>query len=161
MARWYLGLGSNLGDREANLVRAIAELGSDPRIRVVARSSLYDSAPVGPEQPRFLNAAIAIDTSIDAPALLHIAKEIEARLGRVPAERWGPRVIDIDILLGEARVALPDIVVPHPRVFERAFALLPLSEISTAALPDPTNDVRAQDCRRVAGTGDWALAEKR
>ncbi len=129
--RVYLGLGSNLGDRERNLAQAVRLLSRTPGVNVVARSSLWKSAPVGPPQPDYLNAAVEVDTTLDAPRLLAACKAIERELGREPGgPRWGPRTVDIDLLLADAIVAEPDLQVPHLELHKRAFALLPLCELA-------------------------------
>jgi 2-amino-4-hydroxy-6-hydroxymethyldihydropteridine diphosphokinase len=125
----YLGLGSNLGDRRQNLDQALTFLAE--RIKVEKRSPIYDTAPVGnTNQPRFLNMAVRIATRLPAATLLFMAKGIEAKLGRVPVD--SPRPIDIDILFYGDQVidTPPDLVVPHPRMLERAFVLLPLADIA-------------------------------
>jgi 2-amino-4-hydroxy-6-hydroxymethyldihydropteridine diphosphokinase len=126
----YLGLGSNLGDRLAHLRDALDRL-----VRVVTLdrvSSVYDTAPVLVEdQPRFLNLVCAGHTVLDPLALLHATQRIERDLGRVAGPRYGPRVIDIDLLLYDERVlAGPELILPHPQLTERAFVLLPLVEIA-------------------------------
>lgn len=126
----YLALGSNLGNREANLrmaVRAMTRLA-----RVIDSSSLYETAPVGPPQPSFYNAAVSIETGLQPLALLRFLKGIEEEIGRRPGgETNGPRPIDIDILLyGEEIIEQPTLTVPHPRMTERPFVLVPLSEIA-------------------------------
>jgi len=130
----YLGLGANLGDRAASLARAIERLGE--QIDITAISSTYATEPVGVrDQPRFLNAVVAGRTGLTARALLDAALAIESELGRVRqgAERFGPRPIDIDLLLfGQAAIDEPGLVVPHPRLAERAFVLVPLAEIAPA-----------------------------
>ena len=129
----YLGLGSNLGDRQAHLRAAVAALALVMRVRRV--SSVYDTAPqLVTAQPRFLNAAVAGETAQEPLALLRAVKAIEARLGRVPGPRYGPRVVDIDLLLMEGvALASAELTLPHPRLAERAFALVPLAEIAPAA----------------------------
>jgi 2-amino-4-hydroxy-6-hydroxymethyldihydropteridine diphosphokinase len=128
----WLGLGSNLGDRADALRWVVATL---PRheVEVEAVSSLYATAPQGVEdQPEFLNAACRVRTTLDPPALLALAKALEAEAGRVDGPRWGPRPLDIDILLwagGAWATADPDLVIPHPRLHERRFALEPLVEV--------------------------------
>lgn len=133
-ARAYLGLGSNLGNRRDNLAAAVAALDADGRVMVVEHSAIYETEPWGyREQPPFLNCAISIDTLLPPAQLLSLCKEIEQRLGRRPGRRFGPRVVDLDILLyGSAIVNLPapDLRIPHPRLHQRAFALLPLAEIA-------------------------------
>jgi len=137
----YVGLGSNLGDREAALRRALELLDATPGLRVVAASSFRDTAPVGDEnQPRFLNAVCAVETELAPRELLARLLEIELALGRVrdATRRFGPRTADLDLLLhGDETADEPDLVVPHPRLVERRFALEPLFEIAPElALPD-------------------------
>ena len=134
----YLGLGANLGDRRENIRTALRKLGDLPTMKVMRVSSLYETAPVGvTDQPDFLNLVAAAWTSLAPQALLDRLLHIENQMGRVRTERWGPRVIDIDLLLyGSERVALPGLTVPHPRLRERSFALVPLAEIAPElALP--------------------------
>jgi 2-amino-4-hydroxy-6-hydroxymethyldihydropteridine diphosphokinase len=136
-----IGLGSNLGDPAANVERALAALATLGR--VASRSSLYRSAAWGETaQPDFINAAALLVTELEPRALLDALKALEGELGRVASYRWGPRAIDLDILTyGALRIDEPDLIVPHARLFERAFALAPLSEIAAefeaayAALP--------------------------
>ncbi len=134
----YLGLGSNLGDREANLRAALAQLRAGG-VRVERCSSLYETEPWGmTDQPRFLNAVCRGETDLLPPDLLRLAKRIEGTLGRVQTVRYGPRPVDIDILLYEAKPTLPgeqiletpELTIPHPRLRERAFVLVPLEEIA-------------------------------
>jgi 2-amino-4-hydroxy-6-hydroxymethyldihydropteridine diphosphokinase len=135
MTRVYLALGSNLGDRLANLRAAVAAL-EERGIAVAARSSVWETPPVPAGQPPFLNAAVAAETTLDPPSLLRELKAIERALGRRPGPHWGPRPIDIDILFhGDARIETPELAVPHPRIAERAFVLAPLSDITSGALP--------------------------
>ncbi|HEY0382150.1 MAG TPA: 2-amino-4-hydroxy-6-hydroxymethyldihydropteridine diphosphokinase [Candidatus Elarobacter sp.] len=133
-----IGIGSNDGDAEANVRRAFERLASTGT--VVARSSLYRTAPWGvTAQPAFVNAAALVETPLDPHLLLAELKRIETEAGRVPAVRWGPRVLDLDILAyDDARLAGPDLTIPHARLSERAFALVPLAEIDSryAALRD-------------------------
>lgn len=131
----YLGLGSNLGDRLANLQRAVDLLGEEPGIRLSASSRVWETVPVGgPPQPDYLNAVLRIDTDRSPEELLAASRRVEAALGRVRGERWGPRSIDVDVLLFDERaIDEPDLVVPHPRIRERAFVVLPLLELE----PDP------------------------
>ena len=141
----YAGLGSNLGDRQGNLRTALSELGQMPTITVTRVSSLYETAPVGvTEQPEFLNAVAALETSLPAADLLDIFLHLENKLGRVRTFRWGPRVIDLDLLLyGDAQITLPSLTVPHPRLRERAFVLVPLAEIAPEmALPGDQKTVK-------------------
>jgi 2-amino-4-hydroxy-6-hydroxymethyldihydropteridine diphosphokinase len=132
--RAYLGIGSNLGDRVANLQLAVDELAAAPGVAVAAVSPVYETAPVGgPEQPEYLNAVVAVDTRRSARELLELAQVIEAAAARVRTVRWGPRTLDVDVLLvaGE-RVDEPDLTVPHPRMAERAFVLVPLADLDPA-----------------------------
>ena len=134
----YLGLGANLGDREANIRRAVELLGSRG-ITVIRLSPLYETEPWGiVEQPRFLNAACSVETDIGPDVLLDLLKAIEAQLGRVSIIHWGPRTIDLDILLyGDVAISEPDLQVPHPQMLKRQFVLVPLAEIAPGVLlPD-------------------------
>ena len=131
----YLALGSNLGDRLATLQRAVDALCAVPGIVVTRSSRVWETEPMGgPEQGAFLNAVIELETTLDPLELLAAANRVEAQLGRTREIRWGPRTIDIDILLIDGRtVDEPTLTVPHPRMHERAFVLMPLLEL----LPDP------------------------
>ena len=132
----YIGLGSNLGDREATLRAAVEALGAEPRIDVVAVSRFLDTEPVGYlDQPRFLNGAVALDTTLSARELLDVLLDVERRFGRaredVPAQ--GPRTLDLDLLLfGDAEIDEPGLRVPHPRLHERRFVLEPLADLDPA-----------------------------
>lgn len=132
MRRAYLGIGSNLGDRLAHLQGAVDELGGVEGLRVVAVSPVYETVPVGgPPQPGFLNAVVAVDTDLTARALLELAHRIEAAAERVRTVRWGPRTLDVDVLLvGDERINEPDLEVPHPRMTERAFVVVPLADLA-------------------------------
>ncbi len=129
--RAYLALGSNLGDRRRMLASAVALLADDD-LRVVRRSRVYETPPWGkPDQPAFLNQVIEVETSLDPEALLGRCHRVEDRLGRVRSARWGPRTIDIDILLyADVVVRRPDLVIPHAEMRRRAFVLVPLAEIA-------------------------------
>ena len=130
----YLGLGSNMGDRRANLEKALEYLSQ--RLRVTGKSSIYDTEPVGNrEQPRFLNMVCQVKTMLKPQDLLVLAKAIERKQGRVPGRPNSPRPIDIDLLFyGEEVVKTPELTVPHPRLTERAFVLVPLAEIAPALI---------------------------
>lgn len=130
--RAYLALGSNLGDRLAHLQLAVDELGRTDRVRVEAVSRVYESAPVGgPPQDAYLNAVVAIDTDLDPHALLTVAHRVEGRARRERTVRWGPRTLDVDVLLyGDLRVEDVDLVIPHPRMWERGFVLAPLRDVA-------------------------------
>lgn len=133
-ARAWLGLGANLGDRQANLAAALARLEQEPGIRVLRRSRWYESEPIGvTDQPWFLNGVVEIETTLPPRALLEALKRIEWELGRRPTRRWGERVIDLDILLyDDQRLETPDLVLPHPRLWQRLFVLAPLAELHPA-----------------------------
>ena len=134
MATAFVGIGSNLGDREANLRRAIELLSAEDGIEVVAVSELRETEPVGPvEQGPFLNGAVQVETSLGPRELLGRLLAVENRLGRVRSERWGPRTIDLDLLLyGVESIEEPGLTVPHPRLHERRFALEPLVDLDPA-----------------------------
>jgi len=133
--RAYLGLGSNLGDRLANLQRAVDLLGSVAGIGVVRSSRVYETAPVGPPQPDYLNAVIEMRTTLGARELLAAGLSVERDMGRVRGERWGARVIDIDLLnYGRDTFEEPNLTIPHPRMHERAFVMVPLLELEADPL---------------------------
>lgn len=127
----FVGIGSNLGDRETNLRRAIELLSAEDGIEVVAVSEIRETEPVGPvEQGPFLNGAVQLETSLSARELLERLLSVENRLGRVRAERWGPRTIDLDLLIyGDEKIDEPGLTVPHPRLHERRFVLEPLADL--------------------------------
>jgi len=126
----YLGLGSNMGNRQDNLNRALDFLSQ--RLRVEKISSVYDTEPIGNvQQPRFLNLVCQVSTKLAPMGLLILAKGIELKLGRTLGKSNAPRLIDIDILFyGEQIIETPELIIPHPRVAERAFVLVPLAEIA-------------------------------
>ena len=128
----YLALGANIGDRLANLQKAVDMLNESGYCRVTKVSSVYSTKPVGlTDQPDFLNAVISVETTLSPTDLLKLCLGIEETLGRERTIRWGPRVIDIDILLYESVYINEDnLVIPHPRMMERAFVLVPLVEIT-------------------------------
>ena len=130
----YLGLGANLGDRLASLQRAVDLLDAEG-VRVVASSRVWETEPVGgPDQPDYLNAVVRVKTELEPMQLLAACQRVEGALGRVREMRWGPRTIDVDVLLvGDVTMESPSLTLPHPRMLERAFVLLPLLELE----PDP------------------------
>jgi 2-amino-4-hydroxy-6-hydroxymethyldihydropteridine diphosphokinase len=131
--RAYVGLGANLGDRERTLRAAVELLAANPQIEVLAVSSLRETDPVGPvkDQPRFLNGAVELETSLAARALLDVLLQTEATLGRTrDGPPGGPRTLDLDLLLyGDQQIDEPGLQVPHPRLHERPFVLEPLREL--------------------------------
>ncbi|HVH30254.1 MAG TPA: 2-amino-4-hydroxy-6-hydroxymethyldihydropteridine diphosphokinase [bacterium] len=144
----YLGLGSNQGDRAAMLREALTRLESSRRARVRKRSSLYETAPVGvTDQPWFLNLVAEVETDLLPLQLLDLVLTVERDLGRVRTQRWGPRPIDIDILLyADLAITTPTLVIPHPEMTRRRFVLEPLVEIAP--------DVRLPTGQRVASLLD-------
>lgn len=142
----YLGLGTNLGDREANLRSALAELASD-RLIVKRVSSIWETAPQDMlDQPYFLNQVAEIETDLFPRQLFERAKQVERKLGRVASQPKGPRVIDIDILLyGSSVVSTPEIEIPHARIASRRFVLAPLAEL----VPDLRHPVTKRTVRQM------------
>ena len=147
--RAFLGVGSNLGDRWATLRAAVAAMPD-----VVAVSPVYETAPVGgpPDQPAYLNLVVELDTDRSPRQLLEMARRLEDSAGRRREERWGPRTLDVDILLvGDLVVDEPDLVVPHPRMTERRFVLAPLADLAPDLVPDGW-ELTAEGTVRPAGT---------
>ena len=146
MGRAFVGLGANLGDRAATLRRALELLAERPGIDVVAVSTVRETDPVGYlDQPRFLNAAAAIETSLAPRALLGVLLDVERELGRRRVgPRFGPRPVDLDLLLVDGvTVDEPGLTLPHPRLHERAFALEPLAELDPSLVVPGHGSVRA------------------
>ncbi|MEL6489562.1 MAG: 2-amino-4-hydroxy-6-hydroxymethyldihydropteridine diphosphokinase [Cyanobacteria bacterium J06634_6] len=126
-----IALGSNLGDSNKIITDAIAVIDTAPGIQVAGRSHLYKTAPVGPPQPDYINACITVSTTLSPRNLLHKLLDIEGQYGRVRKERWGARSLDLDLLLyGDRIIELPGLSLPHPRMHERAFVLVPLMDIA-------------------------------
>jgi 2-amino-4-hydroxy-6-hydroxymethyldihydropteridine diphosphokinase len=151
-----IGLGSNIGDKAENIDRAIALLTEDGAVRVVNASRKYRSAPWGvADQDWFVNACISVATNVSARELLHRCQDVENAMGRVRKQKWGPRLIDVDVLTyRDETIAEPDLIVPHPFIAERAFVLLPLKEVA------PDVRVRGRDLDAlisVIGTGGTEL----
>jgi len=144
--RAYIGLGANLGDRRAALDAALAALGARPDIEVVAISRVRETDPWGPvEQPRFLNAAAAVATTLSPRELLDALLAVERELGRTrEGPRWGPRTIDLDLLLyGDAQIDEPGLTVPHPRLAERLFVLEPLLDLDPSLVVPGAGNVES------------------
>lgn len=152
MTEAFLGLGSNLGARAETLAAALRHLHRPPVLEIAAVSSVYETKAVGlTDQPDFLNLVARIQTSLPPHELLRACLEVEASLGRVRTERWGPRTIDIDVLTyGEERLSDPLLTLPHPRMLERAFVLAPLAEIAPEL--NVGNEPAAVAARRVASS---------
>jgi 2-amino-4-hydroxy-6-hydroxymethyldihydropteridine diphosphokinase len=150
----YLALGSNLGDRRANLAAALARLRE--RVAVEAISSLYETEPAYvTDQPRFLNAALRGRTALGPAELLAFVKEIERALGRLAGPRFGPRLVDIDLLLyGDVVLATSELIIPHPRMAERPFVLVPLAEIAPELVPPGWDESVGVRAAAVRGHGD-------
>lgn len=146
MTRAFLGLGSNLGDRRRFLRDAVAALPD-----VVAVSDVYETDPVGgPEQGRYLNLVVELDTELDARGLLRVCQAAEATAERVRTERWGPRTLDVDVLWVDGEtVDEADLEVPHPRMWERRFVLAPLSELAPDVVPAGWEDTVPGDVDRL------------
>lgn len=136
----YLGLGANLGDRLDALRRAVGGIRAAEGVEALRCSAVYETAPVGgPPQPDYLNAVVAFETTRSARSLLELARALEAEAGRVRAERWGPRALDVDVLLvGDEQLREPDLEVPHPRMWERAFVLAPLADVAPELVEVPS-----------------------
>ena len=152
MTRAYVGLGSNMGDRERMLWSAVHMLAFNPEVEVVAVSSIRETDPVGfADQPRFLNAAVALDTELDARALLELLLSLEIELGRTrDGPRYGPRTIDLDLLLyGALVVDEPDLKVPHPELIRRSFVLVPLVELDPLLVHPLTHETLLTELSRL------------
>lgn len=127
----YLGLGANLGDARAALDRAVQRLAAQPGITLIAQSALYRSAPIESSGPDYTNAVVEVRTVLTAPALLACLQGIEAQAGRERPYRNAPRTLDLDILIyGDGRMASPQLTIPHPRMWARAFVVVPLADIA-------------------------------
>ena len=152
MRHAYLALGSNVGDRLQCLRDAISRLRRTPDVNLLRLSRVYETEPVGvTDQPRFLNmvAEVEIGEEISARDLLLIVKQIESDVGRIQRERWGPREIDIDVLLvGDERVEEADFELPHPRMWERAFVMIPLAELAPE-VRGPSGETAAEVATRL------------
>ena len=131
----YVGLGANLGDPRRQLALALARLAAADEVEVLAVSTFYLNPPLGPEnQPWYVNAVAKIRTRLAPEELLRVLRQVETALGRVRGERWGPRIIDLDLLLYDGEIIFtPELAVPHPEMHRRAFVLAPLVEIAPEA----------------------------
>lgn len=151
MTRAFLGLGSNLGDRERLLAEAVDRLVAVGRGAV---SPVYETDPVGgPEQGAFLNLVVELDTDLSPRQLLAVCQRLEAAAERVREERWGPRTLDVDVLwIDGVAVDEPDLQVPHPRLWERRFVLAPLRDLAPELVPEEAVEAAMGDVRLV---GQW------
>jgi len=151
--RAFLGLGSNVGDREGNLRDAIARLKAAPGVNFLRQSRVYQTEPIGvTDQPEFLNMVVEVEVAdtMGARDLLTLVKRIETDVGRKQRERWGPREIDIDVLLfGDEHVVEGDFEVPHPRMWERAFVMVPLAELEPD-MKTPSGETVAEVAERLS-----------
>ncbi len=149
----YLALGTNLGDRAANLAEARRRLGE--LFTPINASHIYETPPWGiTEQPAFYNQVVEARSSLEPLEILHLVKQIEVEMGRVPSLRYGPRLIDIDLLLyGDSLFESPELTLPHPRLFERAFVLVPFAEIAPDLIPPTQNLTIAALCAALDSRG--------
>ncbi len=150
--RAFLGMGSNMGDSHQLLVTAIDNL---PDVQAV--SGVYETAPIGgPTQDPYLNLVVEIHTSLEPYELLGVCQDLEQEARRVRTVRWGPRTLDVDVLLyGELQLADADLTIPHPRMYERAFVLYPLAELATEMLP--LGWEAAVEDQAIQRLGDWPI----
>ncbi len=169
----YLSLGANIGDREQSLIDAVKKLKEQQSVKVITVSSIYETEPVGYiDQDHFLNMAVKINTSLSAVELLELCLQIEDQLGRIRDFKWGPRKIDLDILLyNNENIELEALQIPHPRMTERAFVLVPLLEIDGDVTLPPfnipliefLNEIHDQEgvrlWKQISGEGASALFE--
>ncbi|TVP64481.1 MAG: 2-amino-4-hydroxy-6-hydroxymethyldihydropteridine diphosphokinase [Leptolyngbya sp. LCM1.Bin17] len=138
MVACAIALGANLGNPQQTLEAAFQALNRPPDLHLVAQSHLYQTAPVGPPQPDYINACALVETTLPPPDLLKTLLQIEQQFGRVRRVRWGPRSLDLDLLFyGQQVIDTPTLQVPHPRLGDRAFVLVPLAEIAPDWM-DPT-----------------------
>ncbi len=140
-----IALGSNLGDSLQTLEAAVIEIEQTPEISLIQKSSWYRTKPIGPPQPDYINGCITCETTLEPEVLLEKLHQIENQFGRERKEHWGARTLDLDLILyGDRRINTPTLTVPHPRMQERAFVLVPLAEIA-ADWVDPRNGLRLKE----------------
>ncbi len=154
MGMCAIGLGSNLGDSRSILTGAIDRLRSHLQIEVIAVSSWYVTTPIGPPQPDYLNGCATLQTSLEPLELLNVLHSIESEFGRVRPEVWGARTLDLDLLLyDDLIIDLPTLQVPHPRMLERAFVLVPLSEIAPDEIEPRSGQSIVTLCKQLEYSG--------
>lgn len=154
MAQALIALGSNLGDSRAILEAAIEKLNKKPGIQVKTHSSWYETPPLGPPQPNYLNGCALLETEITPEELLTTLLDIEIEFGRIRREKWGPRIIDIDILLFDNLIQeTPRLQLPHPQMRQRAFVMIPLAEIAPNWIDPITGKTIAALAKNIDATG--------
>jgi 2-amino-4-hydroxy-6-hydroxymethyldihydropteridine diphosphokinase len=154
LTKCAIALGSNLGDSLATLKSAIATLNNTPEITVNSHSSWYKTAPVGPPQPDYINACAILEVALEPEQLLATLLEIEIKFNRIRREKWGPRTLDLDLLLYDDLILeTPTLTLPHPRMTERAFVLVPLAEIAPDWVHPVTKSAIAQILQTVNCSG--------
>jgi 2-amino-4-hydroxy-6-hydroxymethyldihydropteridine diphosphokinase len=149
-------LGSNLGNKKATLIQALKKLNRDPRIHLAAVSPLYETAPIGPkDQPSFLNAVAGLASDLPPGEMLTLLKKLEQESGRIKTRTWGERTLDLDILLlTETIINTRELTIPHPRILERAFVLIPLSDLNgNIIIPGPSHRTVAMAIKNCNCTG--------
>ncbi len=160
VTRSAIALGSNLGDSLAILQGAIAALERHPDVTVISCSSIYQTPPVGPPQPDYFNACALLASSLAPESLLRLLLAIEAQFGRVRRERWGARLLDLDLLLVEdQQLQTPSLELPHPRMWERAFVMVPLAEIAPDWRNPRTGQTVAEICATLSVEGICCLPD--
>ncbi|MGK7901675.1 MAG: 2-amino-4-hydroxy-6-hydroxymethyldihydropteridine diphosphokinase [Hormoscilla sp.] len=149
-----IALGSNMGDSRATLEGALEKIDKTPGITVKTYSSWYNTAPIGPSQPDYLNGCAILEVELNPQELLKTLLAIEDQFGRVRQERWGPRTLDLDVLLFEDLILeTPELQIPHPRMTQRAFVLVPLAEIAPDWIEPVSGDAIAQLVEKVDSSG--------
>lgn len=154
---YIVGLGSNLGARYATIEQAVERLDRLAGCAVLARSRVYESEPLGPPQPLYLNAAVLVDGALEPEALLTASLDIERALGRVRDVRWGPRTIDLDLLWGPRPISSARLTLPHPGLAERWFALAPLLDVVRSTLAGLADDAARAQLAALAATAEGQL----
>jgi 2-amino-4-hydroxy-6-hydroxymethyldihydropteridine diphosphokinase len=157
LTKCAIALGSNLGDSLATLKSAIATLNNTPEIAVKCHSSWYQTAPVGPPQPDYINACAILEVALEPQQLLAALLEVEIKFNRIRREKWGPRTLDLDLLLYDDLILeTPTLTLPHPQMTERAFVLVPLAEIA----PDWVHPVTKSAIDQILKTADCSGVQK-